>query len=162
MVPGEYQHVVRRVAAQDVEVLVHRVRGAAVPVDRDALLRGQELHELVEASVEEAPTALHVPDQALRLVLRADPDAPDAGVDAVGEREIDDAELAAERHRRFRAPLGQLLQPAPSPSREDEGHGVAGNLADEPVVVLFHVGKIMQIRRFVKSRSPRPRIRLAQ
>ena len=34
VVAGEHQHVVRRVAAQDVEVLVHRVGGAALPVAR--------------------------------------------------------------------------------------------------------------------------------
>ncbi len=36
----------------------------------DALLRRQQFDELAEAAVEEAPAALQVPDQALRLVLR--------------------------------------------------------------------------------------------
>ena len=40
VIAGENQNVPRRVAAQDVEVLVDRVRGPFVPVDGDALLRG--------------------------------------------------------------------------------------------------------------------------
>ena len=42
---------------------------------------------------------LQVADQALRLVLRGDADAPHPRVDAVGEREVDDAVLAAEQRR---------------------------------------------------------------
>ena len=83
VVAGEHQHDARIVAAQDVEVLVHRVRGALVPVGRDALLRGQQLDEFVEAAVEERPAALHVVDQAVRFVLRRDADAADARVHAV-------------------------------------------------------------------------------
>jgi hypothetical protein len=56
MVAGEDQHVLRRVAAQDVEVLVHGVRRfPLIPVERDALLRRQQLDELVETAVEKAP-----------------------------------------------------------------------------------------------------------
>jgi hypothetical protein len=59
------------------------------------LLCRQDVDELVEAAVEEAPAALQVLDQALRLVLGGDADAADAGVNAIRQREIDDAELAA-------------------------------------------------------------------
>jgi hypothetical protein len=43
-----------------------------------ALLRRQQLDELVEAPVEERPAALQVVDEAMRLVLRRDADAADA------------------------------------------------------------------------------------
>ena len=43
---------------QDVEVLVHRVGGALVPELVDALLRGQEIDELVDLAAQEAPAAL--------------------------------------------------------------------------------------------------------
>ena len=78
VIPGEHQHVRGIVPPQDVEVLGDGVRGPPIPLGGFALLRRQQLDELVEAAVEEAPAALHVPDQALRPVLGADGDAPDA------------------------------------------------------------------------------------
>src|SRR5690606_719243 len=93
-------------------------RRALVPVAVGALLGGHDLDELVEAPVEEAPAALHVADEAVRLVLRADVDAADARIDAVREREVDDAELAAEGHGRLRAPVGELLEAAAPAARE--------------------------------------------
>jgi hypothetical protein len=63
---------------------------------------------------------LHVPDEALRLVLRADADAADARVHAVRQREIDDPELAAERQRRLRPPIGQLREAGSSAAGQDE------------------------------------------
>ena len=59
--------------------------------------------------------ALDVADQTLRFVLGADPDPADAGIHAVGQREIDDPEFASEGDRRLSAPVGQLLE-ATSPS----------------------------------------------
>ena len=72
----------------------------------------------------------------MRLVLRGDADAADAGVDAVGQREVDDAELAAERHRRLGAPVGELLQPAAAAPGQDQPVGVLGDDADEAQVGL--------------------------
>jgi hypothetical protein len=96
VVAGKHQHVLGPVAADQVEVLEHRIGRAAVPVFADLLLRRQDVDELVEAAVEEAPAALQVLDQALCLVLGGDADAADAGIDAVRQREVDDAEFAAE------------------------------------------------------------------
>ena len=129
MVPGEDQHVFSVVAAQDVDVLVHRVGGAAVPVGGDALLRRQQFDELFEAAVEETPAALQVPDQALRLVLRANTDAPDAGIDAIGQGKIDDAELAAERHRRLGTPVGEFGQTRTAAAGENDGERVMSKVS---------------------------------
>jgi len=49
---------------------------AFVPGVCDPLLGQQQLDELVEAAIEERPAALHVPDEALRLVLGSNADAP--------------------------------------------------------------------------------------
>ena len=54
---------------------------SAVPLEpglAPAVAAPAAVDELVEAAFEEPPAALHVPDQALRLVLRADADAADA------------------------------------------------------------------------------------
>src|SRR6185369_5434321 len=109
----------RILAPDDVDVLVNRVRRALVPIPVGALLRRKDFDELVEARIEEAPAALQVADEAMRLVLRADVDAADAGVQAIGEREVDDAELPAESHGWLGAPIGELLQSAAATSRED-------------------------------------------
>ena len=98
-----------RVALDDVDVLVDRVGGAEVPHRLgDALARGQDVEALVALGPEEVPAALQVADQAVRLVLRGDRDAADAGIERVRQREVDDARLAAEIDRRLGAPVGQL------------------------------------------------------
>src|SRR5689334_7972474 len=66
------------------------------------------------------------------LVLGGNTDPADAGVDAVGERKIDDAKLAAERDRRLRPPVGQIFEPAAASTGKDESIGVLGDDADEP------------------------------
>ena len=96
VVAGEHQHVLGPVREQQVEILVHRIGGAAIPLLADLLLRRNHFHELAELAAQEAPAALHVLDQRLRLVLREDGNLADAGVHAVGQHEVDDAELAAE------------------------------------------------------------------
>ena len=52
------------------------------------------------------------------------PPRVDAGVDAVREREVDDAELAAEIDRGLRPGLGELLEPAAASSGEHQCHGI--------------------------------------
>ena len=96
-------------------VLVHRIGGAAIPHLADLLLRGNDLDELAELAAQVAPAALDVLDQRLRLVLRQDRDLADAGVHAVGQHEIDDAEFAAEGGRGLAAMLGQRLQALAAP-----------------------------------------------
>ena len=72
---------------------------------------GSRSTNLVELGAQEAPAALQVAQQRVRLVLRDHADAADARVEAVRQREVDDAELAAEVDRRLGAPVGELLQP---------------------------------------------------
>ena len=88
------------------------------------LLRGHHVDELVHLVPHERPAGLQVLEERVGLVLGYDADAPDAGVDAVREREVDDAELAAEIDRGLRPGLGELLEPAAAPSGEHQSHGV--------------------------------------
>ena len=46
------------------------------------------------------------------FVLRQYRDAPNPGIEAIGEGEVDDAKLAAERYRRLGPFAGQGKQPA--------------------------------------------------
>ena len=60
------------------------------------------------------------------FILGQHTDAADTGVNAVGQREINDAELATKRHRGFGPPGGQVLESGPSTTSHDQGQGVAG------------------------------------
>ena len=123
VVPGEDDDVLRVLGAQDVEVLPDGVRGAAVPHHLvDALLRGKQIHELVQLGAQEVPRALDVAEQAVRLVLREDVDPAHAGVDAVREREIDDPILAAKVNGRFRSAVREVSEPGAAASGEDQCH----------------------------------------
>jgi len=71
--------------------------------------------------------------QRVRRVVHAEnlPVAPDAntantGIQAVGQRKIDEAEFAAEGHRRFGPPVRQLLQPRAATARENQRERIAG------------------------------------
>ena len=57
-----------------------------------------------------------------RVVLGQDDDVVDVRVDAVREREVDDPVLAAERHRRLGALLGQDREAFALAAREDHRH----------------------------------------
>ena len=104
-------------------VLVHGIGGALVPVGLiEALLGGHHVDELVELTLEVAPTALDVAHEAVALVLGQYADAADAGVETVGERKIDDAELAAEIDGRLGATVGEVHQPTAPTTRQDERH----------------------------------------
>src|SRR6202000_28397 len=121
----EHDDEARADRADDVEILEDRIRGAAVPAVVDPLLGRPEIDELVELAAQEAPAALQVAQQRMRLVLRDDRNAPDAGVQAVREREVDDAVLAAEMHGGFDALVGQRAEPcAATPGKYDGQRGL--------------------------------------
>ena len=122
------------VALDDVDVLVHRVGRALVPLRLGHALAGrQDVEALVAFGAEEVPAALQMADQAVRLVLRRDADAADAGIERVRQREIDDARLAAEIHRGLGAAVGQLHQPAAAPAGQHIGHRMAGQRSVDTV-----------------------------
>ena len=112
MVAGQHHHIVGPVGTHDVEVLVDGVGGAAVPVFLvHPLLGGQQVHHLVQLGSQKAPAALQVAQERVGFVLRQHRHAADARVQAVGEREVNDAELAAKVHRRLGPAVGELLEP---------------------------------------------------
>ncbi len=85
-----------------VDVLIDRVGRALVPLLVDPLLRRHDVDELAQLAAEELPPAeVDVPVEAHRLVLREHQHLPQAAVQAVGQREIDDPIHPAERHGRL-------------------------------------------------------------
>ena len=79
MVAREDNDVLRLVATNDVEVLRHRIRRAAIPVfPLHSLLGGQQVNKLVHLFIEERPAALDMLHQRMRLILGDDADASNA------------------------------------------------------------------------------------
>ena len=75
MVAGEDDDILRLVATNDVEVLRHRVRGAAIPVfSLHPLLGGQQVNKFVHLFIEKRPAALNMLHQSMRLILGDDAD----------------------------------------------------------------------------------------
>jgi hypothetical protein len=56
-----------------------------------------------------------------------------ARIDAVGQREIDDAELAAEINRRLCPAIRQFMQPAAAPAGQHQGDRPPGNWKSLPI-----------------------------
>jgi len=130
MITGEHQHMLRLGLAHDVEILVDRIGGAAVPLVIKPLLGRHHIDELAEVGLQEAPAALDMADQALGLVLREHADAADAGVHAVRQRKVDDRELAGEGHGRLGAPVGELMQPRASTAGQHHRIGALHQVAE--------------------------------
>ena len=130
VIAGQHQHVLGPQRADQIQVLVDAIGGAAIPVHADLLLRRHHVDELAELAAQVAPAALHVLDQRLTLVLRHQIDLADAGIDAVRQHEIDDAEFAAERRRRLAAMQRQILEPLAAAAGHDHGQRAAGQTAD--------------------------------
>ena len=137
MIAGQHENEPWRLHPQDVDILIEGIRGARVPSFPHSLLGGKHVQELLQRGVQEVPASLQVLDQAVRLVLGRDTDPANAGIDAIAEREIDDAVLATERHRGLGTPIGQLLQPRASPTRQDDGVGIAYQRRDRRPPVMF-------------------------
>src|SRR6185369_4239864 len=153
VVAGQHQDVLRVVAGEDVHVLVDSIGRAAVPeLLVHALLRRQQVDEFIELVAQERPAALQVAQQAVRLVLGQHADASDTGVQAVGKREVDDAELAPEVDCRLGAIVGQVCQARAAAAGQDQGDGSAGQLK---WILYFHIRSLLAARvgstRFMSS-----------
>jgi hypothetical protein len=98
VVGAEHRHVVRLLVVEQVEVLVDRVGRAREPVRPAPHLRRHGRH-VVAQQRRQPPGQRDVTVERVALVLRQHDDPAEAGVDEVGEREVDQPVVAAERHR---------------------------------------------------------------
>ena len=111
LVAGEDDDILRVIAVDEGHVLVNGVRRTLIPVRAGGLLVGRQ-------HMDAAVQAVKVPRLAVadilvedeRLVLGQNTDRVNVRIDTVGQREINDAVLAAKRHRRFGQLLGQRIQ----------------------------------------------------
>jgi hypothetical protein len=127
VVAGQDDRILDAIAVDDVDVLRHRIGRAAVPVHLvHPLACRQDIQVFVPLRPEEAPAALDVADEGVRLVLRRNRHLPDARVQRIRQRKVDDPGLAAKVDRRLGPRVRQLLQPAAAPPGKDKGHGLRG------------------------------------
>ena len=120
VVGADHDHDVGLLVGEQVERLVDRVGAAEVPPLAHALLR-RHRGDVVAEQVGHPPRRGDVPVEAVRLVLRQHDDLEVAGVDDVGQREVDEAVDAAERHRGFGPVGGQRHQALALTAGEDDG-----------------------------------------
>src|SRR5690606_27032396 len=90
----------------------------------ESLLRRENLNETAVETVELVRLA-DMPVQADRIELRQQIDAVQSAVDAVRDRDVDDAILARQRHRRLRTILRQRKEPGLFAAAEDQTHHIA-------------------------------------
>ena len=108
MVARKDQHVIRIVLIDEGAVLPDRVCRAGIPASV-VLGHVRRKHEHAAVTAVEVPvlTGAEIGIQRQRAVLRQNADGVNVGIDAVGQRKIDDSVLSAEGDRRLRHAGGQ-------------------------------------------------------
>ena len=127
---GRQDHgVVRLVPPDEVPVALNGIGRAAVALHRvvRALDRLQQPHAAVHAVQVPRAARADVLVERVRAILREDAHGGNAGVRAVGEREVDDAVLPGEGHGGLGALLREDAEPAASSAGEDHGECVHGS-----------------------------------
>src|SRR5262249_29962874 len=124
VIAREHDEVLRVFAHDRVQILVNRVGSALVPMLAHALLRRENLDELTPLLPDNAPTHPDVTIKRQRPVLRCDADPSQPRVDAVTEREVDDAIGSAEVDRRLRAVLRQRVKTLARAASKDDDKAV--------------------------------------
>ena len=122
VVAGENHHILRVIEIDETDILVDGVGGALVPGLGLGLGVGRQ-------HVGPAPVAVQVPGLAVAdvvvelqgLVLGEYAHGVDAGVNAVGQREINDAVLAPKGNRRLGGVLGEHVQAAALAAGQEHG-----------------------------------------
>ena len=99
VVPGEQHDESGAVGFDDIDVLIDGVRRPEIPACLGNTLAGrQDIETLVALGPEKVPAHLQMTNEAMRLVLGGDRDPADAGIQCVGQGEIDNSRLATEEH----------------------------------------------------------------
>src|SRR5690606_11290710 len=131
MVAGQDQHILRAMTFDDIQILQYRIGGAFIPGGFDSLLGRQQLNKLSQFAPKESPTALNMANKRMRFVLGNHTHLANAGIDAIGQRKIDDPELASERHCGFGPPFGEVVQTAPPAPGKNQSQGLPRKATDK-------------------------------
>src|SRR5262249_2519098 len=121
LIAGENQYFVWVLALDVRNVLPHRVGRALIPVSRLVSLLGREHLDEAVAEHVELVRVRDVPVQADAEELRQNVNAVQPTIDAVRDRDIDEAILARDRHGRLRPGLREREETGTSPATQDDG-----------------------------------------
>ena len=119
VVGAEDDDIVRPFVLDQVEALVDGVGRAREPARPEPLLRRDRRHVVAQQG-RHPPGLGDVPVQRVRLVLRQHDDLEIAGVDQVGEREVDQSVEPAEGDRRLRPVRRERHEPFAFATGEDD------------------------------------------
>ena len=132
--------VVRALVEDQVLALEDRVRAAGVPAAAEPLL-GRHGGDVLPEHAGQAPGLGDVAVQRVRLVLGEHADAVQPGVDHVGQHEVDQAVVAAERHRRLRAVRRQRPQSLALAAGQDDAQYVGGLSSGHGATLMCTCGR---------------------
>ena len=127
LIAREDDVIIVRILEEIAQVLPHGIGRALVPARvRGRLLRGEDLDEGARELIE-IVRRIDVLVQRGGIELREHVDAAQPGIDAIGDRDIDEAIFARERHGRFRALLGQRKEAGARAAAHDDGQRIIGD-----------------------------------
>ena len=98
VIAREDQNQVGTVLLDGIDILIDGIRSAPVPAFANTLLGGEDVNEFIQFAAEKAPAEVDVPIEAGRLVLGQNQDPPQATVDAVRQRKVDNSIRCTERN----------------------------------------------------------------
>src|SRR5271166_420189 len=124
VIAAKDEDVLGLLGADGVNVLVHRVGGALIPLVADALLGRKDFHELANLAAENVPAFTDVAIERERLVLGEDVDAAQIGVETVGKSDINDAIHSAEGDGGLGAVAGERVQALSSAAGKKDSESV--------------------------------------
>jgi hypothetical protein len=124
MVPGENEHEPGVDFVDEIEIAIDGVGGTAIAAVRRERVGGPWNDD--GAAQRTIPSSGEMREQRRRLVLRRDADGAHAGIHAVGQREVDAAEGAAERQRRLADVACERIEASAVTAGEHDGERVVG------------------------------------
>ena len=121
LVAGKDQVVVHIPLLKQPLVFAHRIGGAFKPARAlGGLLRSQHLHETLAEAGGEVVALGEVPVEGGAVELRQHVHLVDAGVDAITDRNINQAILAGQRHSGLGAHLGERIEARAGSAAEND------------------------------------------
>ena len=142
VVTGQDQHVIGIILLDEGHVLVDGVGGAAVPVAAlDGLVGGQNEHAAVGQVQIPRSAGADVAVQLQGHILGQHAHGINTAVGAVGQREVDDAVLAAIGNGRLGNLLGQDAQTAALAASQQHGNALLLPHCEHPPVILSFLAK---------------------
>ena len=101
------------------------IRRSGIPRRVQTLLGWPHIHKFPGPPGHNVPTLMDMSNQSLSLVLGQNTNPTQVRVEAIGQREVDIAEMASEGDRGLALPPRQTAQAGPVPSGQDERQRVS-------------------------------------